>query len=166
MSQQITPNYFSDVNLDIVARIKEELRLQGHFFTGELERSLKPVEQKDLFSFVLTCSAADYINDLEQGVPAAQVTVKDFQRLVSWVDKKAGTLYEAQSVYVAQFIMQKWQREGKPLNTSRGFSQTGEILHAIEISFEKHQNEYFGKIDSKVLNVLDETFHETKSGTV
>ena len=59
---------------------------------------------------------------------------------------------------IAEAIWRKWQKEGKPLETSKAFSKTGEILGAVDTVFKKHEESIFQQLDEEAVLSLDKTF--------
>jgi hypothetical protein len=156
------------VNEKIVDDIKHELRLQGHYAFGHLEESFRRHELKEGNEYVLTAEALAYIEELESGVPASGIKTDsaNFDGLVKWVELKIGARGKA-AASVAYAIIRKWKQEGKPLETSRRFSRSGEIKHAIQITFQKNESTYFEEIDKAVITELDTIFTDKiKSGEI
>ncbi|MCZ2085372.1 MAG: hypothetical protein LC112_13980 [Flavobacteriales bacterium] len=164
----INSKAIAQINYEIVADIKKELRLQGHYLTGELERSFEEKEIFDEFEIVLEAFAFAFLKDLERGVPASEIGPLDvnsdeFRGLVKWVRLRgletAGERYMSASS-IAEAIWRKWQKKGKPLETSKQFSKTGEILGAIETVFERKGDEVFSRIDDEVVLTIDKKFFD------
>lgn len=157
---------FNDANKEITDDIKEQLRLQGHFLTGALERSIKEIVIETPTGFQLTASAAEYMEDLEQGVPSHQISIdpKSIQELTRYVELRMGYRGKyAQKVAIA--ILKKQQKEGMPTKNSYQYSKTGERTEAIKDTFYDNQNKYGQVIDSKVAGVLDSEFNTIQSKT-
>lgn len=154
------------INFQIVADIKQELRLQGHYLTGELEQSFQEKQILNESEVVLEAYAYAFLQDLEKGVqaediPPLNVSSKEFANLVKWVklrglDTNGYLRLSAESI--AEAIWRKWQKDGKPLATSKEFSKTGEILFAVANVFSKQDENYFAKIDEEVVLSLDKEF--------
>lgn len=157
------------INQRVIADIKQKLIDQGHKFSGELEQSM--VARTEVLSdrVVMFAEALGYIFELERGVAAADVKPLDavqFNKLVRWAYTKAGAVTQAEAQRAAFFIQKKWQKEGKPLDTSKQFSSTGEVLRAIETVFKENGDEYFYMIDVAIFKELDEEFNRIQSGTI
>jgi hypothetical protein len=152
-----SPEIFAEVNKVIEDDIKQELRLQGHYATGELERSMKVEQIFEGGNVSFELIALGYIQELEEGVPASQINVSpvEFQRLVKWVKFRGLASSETKARQVAYFIIQRWKEEGKPLENSRQFSETGEILHAVRNVFQSHKEEkYVSMLNTKIASVF------------
>jgi hypothetical protein len=154
------------VNFQIVADIKKELRLQGHYLTGGLERSFEEKQSNTDGNIYLEAFAYAYLEQLEKGLLATEIPILDknsqeFINLARWVKLRglpdAGRFYTSPET-IAEAIWRKWQNKGKPLETSKQFSKTGEITGAIENVFKKNEEEYFKKIDEEVVKTLDLQF--------
>lgn len=154
------------LNYKIVADIKRELRLQGHYLTGDLERSFQEKQSNTDGQVYLEAYAYAYLQELEKGltkdeIPAFNKSSPEFANLVKWVKLRglpdAGEFYTSAET-IAEAIYRKWQRKGKPLESSKEFSQTGEILGAVSGTFNKNDDLYFNQIDEEVVKTLDLNF--------
>ena len=164
---------FKPANIDrvndlITADIKKELRLQGHHDTGYLEQSIRPYLAVINNEIILQAYAAEYISELEEGVPANKIKIDnaEFENLRGWVIRKIGVATPAEATAVAAAIVRKWKKEGKPLAGSKDFSESGEVLHAIKIAFTANENNYYNLLDDLVSTELDLEFDKTKSETI
>ena len=89
---KVTGAIFAEANKEITDDIKEELRLQGHFLTGALERSIREIVIETPNGFQLTASAAEYMTDLEEGVPSHHISLnlKSIQEMTRYVELRMG----------------------------------------------------------------------------
>lgn len=164
--QLLTVSYeLSLLNKQIKDDIRDELRLQGHFLTGELDRSFTVSEEQVGDSIVLSATALLYVEELEKGVPANLINA-DVNKVAKWVLERNLTTNFSQAKTIAFLIIRKWKKVGKPLETSKEFSSTGEILHAMQIAFDANQSNYIQRIDSIVFGEIDKEFFKTKSGKI
>lgn len=161
-----------NLNSQIVADIKKELRLQGHFLTGDLERSFEERQSNTQGEIFLEAFAYAFLKDLEEGVlpseiPALDKNSQEFVNLAKWVKLRglpdAGRFYTSPET-IAEAIWRKWQRKGKPLESSKQFSKTGEVLGAITEVFHKNDEKYFKEIDEAIVKNLDTTFENFNVG--
>lgn len=155
------------INKDIVEDIKKELRLQGHYLTGALEQSIHEVITETEKDIMLSASAADYLQTLETGIPAAKIQVNSstLEAMTKYVELRMGYRgSKAQSVAYA--ILRKQKKEGMPTSSSYQYSKTGERLHAVADSFRQNEERYVNLIDDKVFGTLNNKFKEIKSGTI
>lgn len=149
--------------------IKLELRRQGHYDTGNLERSFNSqgadIDNESIFQGF----AADYIMELEEGLPANKIRIgeQEFQDLKGWVKRKIGAFSEAEATGITAAIIQNWKKRGfKPSPNSKEFSETGEILHAIKTVFERYDQSFADMVFDEADVNIDEEFEKTKSGTI
>jgi len=163
------PKGLDVLNKEMLADISKELRLQGHHDTGALEQSLKPYLQAVNNEVIMQAYALGYIEDLEEGVPAEKINVSDadFEKLKGWVKRKiGGQLRPADVTATAAAIVRKWKKEGKPLSSSRAYSQTGEVTGAIKTALEENEQKYERMMDDAIFNEFDAEFSKTKSSTI
>ena len=156
------------INERIIADIKAELRRQGHHDTGRLEGSFRPYDAIVKNENILQAFALEYIRELEEGVPASKISISqaEFQDLEGWVRRKIGAFSEAEATGIAAAIVRKWKKAGRPLEGSREFSQSGEILHAIQTAFESNEAQYADNVFDAADIEIDAEFSRTKSGTI
>lgn len=165
----ISPSIFRQLNLEVLEDIKQEWRLQGHKAFGNLENSARADELFIGNTIVLEATALPYAEELEKGVSASDINLSssDFQKLTEWVKLRGIGKGKFSDKQIAYFILKKWKSEGKPLETSRAYSQTGDILHAVEIALTEWREKYVAILNSLIENELDNTFRsQIKSGTV
>ena len=162
-----TNTEFNPANEAIVEDIKKELRLQGHHLTGALEASLRPLLVRENGIIVLTAQALEYLEDLEKGIPAKQITIdaKSTAEMTRYVELRMG--YKGKyAIKVALAILRKQQQEGNPTKGSYAYTSTGFRTEAVEDTFNDHQDKYVGLIDTAAIGTLDKNFSEIKSGTI
>lgn len=161
---------FHPANDAIIADIKNELRLQGHYFTGALEASLVDREIEEAGSIVLTAQALGYLEDLEYGILPGLIDINhvDYNKLAEWVMIKSrwrGCSQKA-ALGIAVALAKRWKKEGFELPGALAYTKTGKVDHAVQDTFEKNDDKYFGMIDSAAIGSLDESFNEIKSGMI
>ena len=148
------------INYEIVADIKKELRLQGHYLTGELEASFTEKQSVSDGDIYMEAYAFAFLEDLEKGieaskVPELNVRSKEFANLVYWVGRRGFT---GNHFLIAKNIWKAWQREGYPLQSSKQYSKTGQITGAVEEVFNKQSETYFNRIDEEAILDIDKKF--------
>jgi hypothetical protein len=148
--------------------IKNELRAQGHYDTGRLEQSMTPYAAGVSNETVIQAYAADYIMELEHGVPANKIKISnsEFEELKGWVRRKIGALSSSDATSIAAAIVSKWKKEGKPLNGSVEYSPNGEVLGAMSTAYDRNEGKYINFLDDTISDGLDKEFLKTKSGTI
>lgn len=162
------PNNIGSVQKLMIADIKKELRLQGHYDTGKLEQSFREYEAVINNEIILQAYALGYITDLEEGVPANKIRVSeaDFKNLTAWVQRKIGATTPAEATAIAASIVRKWKKEGKPLAGANEYSSTGKTTGAIADAFEANEDKYYNRLDNVVFDELDLEFLKTKEETI
>lgn len=160
-------NIFEPANRAIVDDIKKELRLQGHYLTGALEASLTPKEVGENGGLSLTASALEYIEDLEKGIPAHQISLdsNSLAGMTRYVQLRFGYTGK-KAIKVAVAILRTQRREGNPTKGSYAFTQTGFRTEAVSDTFDGNQPKYVEMIDVAAIGSFDNIFHEIKSGTI
>lgn len=156
----------SKLSSDLERDLAKELRDQGHYLTGVLERSINSRISSAGNSAVLDVEALDYINDLNTGIPASQiqVDVAYVQELAAYAQKRFGVSGGA-ALRAGYNIAKKHAQEGNPTQASYQFSNTGDRLHAIEDSYQKNEAGYDQQIETslglELDDLIDHTFTET-----
>lgn len=138
--------------------IRKESTAQGHYLTGALEDSLESkVTGNNLEGFAIY-----YTKFVEEGVPAASASMRQFPFMVRYFQKRGLGLREAKGAAAA--TIHKWQKEGMSTQASKRFSQTGARQHMIEAAFMNPEiDEYMGNtLDFAV----DEHYKKEKSETI
>lgn len=146
--------------------LKKELRDQGHYLTGHLERSMQPKIVETTTGVLLEVLAEDYIDDLETGVPSSKIKLDAsyIHELATYSRLRFGVSQE-RAIQIGYAIAKKHKREGNPTFASYQFSNTGERKHAIEISYNQHEQLYEQQIESglsrEIDGFIDKTFDTT-----
>lgn len=155
---------YKQVGLFINDEIRKEYRAQGHFLSGDLERSINSSIYKRGVESILDGYALDYARTLEEGLDPSEISFKMFPDMVQYFLKRG--LGPADAAKAAKFTILKWKKEGLSTQASKRFSQTGARQHAVESVFVGKQN----TIDSYMLSSfdqgIDEQFYKTKSETI
>lgn len=152
----------------VVADIKKELSLQGHEDTGALAASMMSWAAGVTNEVVIQAYAADYINDLVNGVAPSKIRVSaaDFENLKGWVGRKIGATSPGEQASIASAIVRNWKKYGKPSVNSKAYSSTGEVMDAIGIAYEKNEEKYTNFLDDSICESIDKEFLLIKSGTI
>lgn len=156
------------INEKIADMIRAELKKQGHYDTGELSSSIQLYNASVKNENILQAFALSYIDELEHGVPAnkIRVSLEDFDNLKEWVKRKIGAFSEAEATGIASAIVSNWKKNGKPSPNSKEFSETGEVLNAIKITFEDNEDRISEMVFDAADSDIDAEFIKTKSGTI
>lgn len=157
----------SQLSDDLERDLAKELRDQGHYLTGALERSINSKTRSTGTGAALDVEALDYINDLNEGVPASQIQVDTayVQELAAYAQKRFGVSGKA-ALRAGYNIARKHAIEGNPTKASYQFSNTGDRLHAIEDSYEKNEALYDQQIETGLSQELDDLIDNTFTETV
>lgn len=163
---------FEKANAQLIEAIHRELREQGHYLTGELERSVQGTVTETEGDATLVGTALDYGQILNKGVTAARIpfggsngdgkgTSKYIQALIDYFKKRG--LDDKEAMRAAFATAHKHKKEGMPTSTSKKHSTTGNRLNFIGIV----NDVISGPLDDVILGgintIVDEVFHETKS---
>lgn len=149
--------------------LKKELREQGHYLTGALEESIDAKLSKSGADVSLEIVAAEYINDLNTGIPAEHIDLSDpqyLQGLAEYARLRWNLKTERQQLQAAYNIASAHRREGMPTKNSYAFSATGERTEAIETSFNEHEREndqiFENTFSSELDEIINKTFDQTE----
>lgn len=144
--------------------LKKELRDQGHYLTGELERSIKSVLTGET---VLETTAVQYQEDLEEGIPASHIPTDAayIQLMADYATKRFGYTGK-KALQVGVLIAKRHRKEGNPTKNSYQFSTTGERTHAAEDSLYRHEKENEQILENAISFEVDDFINETFTETV
>lgn len=142
--------------------LKTELRLQGHYLTGQLERSITSDLAEDGKGVTLDVVAADYINQLETGLLPDEIVFNDaytsgILRYVELRFKVAGK----EAIAIANKIIAAHAREGMPTRGSYKFSETGKRTEVLEDTYNTHEEQYDQIVEDSLGYELDELIDQT-----
>ena len=168
------PDKLTPLNRSINEDLKAEERLQGHYLTGNTEKSFENRETKIPGGVILEVVASGIVSILEEGVAADKIpydsSVRTGAKTSNYIQGLKGFamlrfgLDEKAALSVAFAIAKKHEKEGMPTKGSSQFSSTGERLKAVQIAFSAKENQYFDKMDVIVSDDFDnEWFDEAKT---
>ena len=142
--------------------LKAELRAQGHYLTGELERSINSTLQEIAGGESLEVTAADYIQQLETGVPASQIraTPAYYAAIEKYVELRFG-LFGAKAAHVASLIVSKHKAHGMPTAESYAYSDTGHRTEVLEDTYNGHEDYYNQIVGDSLSYELDQAIDQT-----
>lgn len=146
----------------LIADLQQELRDQGHYLTGTLERSMKNFQTENGVKVDSEVVALDYLKKLDEGVPGYQIDESDIAGLTRYAQLRFGKTGKA-AVKAAIAIARAHRREGMPTKNSYQFSKNGERLDAIENSYDTKGNEKLIEqgISEEIDAYIDKVFIET-----
>jgi hypothetical protein len=144
--------------------LKKELRDQGHFLTGALERSIQSKQTASGGKTVVEIEALDYADDLFEGVPPEHIDESDIAGLIKYAEKRFGYSGK-QAIKAAVAIARKHRKEGNPTKASYAYSRTGERLDANIEAYNKNESEYAqfleDGVSKEIDDFIDKTFEQT-----
>jgi hypothetical protein len=151
---------------ELEVNLEMELRDQGHYLTGALERSIK-TKVSGSSSTVLETTALDYITDLEEGVKPWQVPTDAayIQEMADYATKRMGVTGK-EALRIGVLIARKHRKEGVPTANSYQFSTTGERLGGITDSYTKNEAETDDILENGLSVELDDFIDKTFDQTI
>lgn len=147
----------------IETSVKQELRDQGHYLTGALERSLAAKVKSE----VMEGEALDYLKKLDEGVPGSQIKVdsKALAEMTRYVELRMG--YKgSKAMQVAYRILQTQQREGMPTANSYAYSKNGERKKGLQIGFAEAEPRLDKHMSDGLDALIDEKYRLQKNETI
>lgn len=141
--------------------LKKELRDQGHYLTGALERSIHSRQSTSGGTVVSEIEALDYAEDLFEGVRPEHIDPYDptyLKGLTEYAKKR----FPGQPAFkIAVSISLKHSKEGNPTQASYEFSSTGERLFANIEAYNKNESEYAQFLEDGVSREIDQFIDKT-----
>lgn len=144
--------------------IKKEIRNQGHFLTGNLERSLTATLTEGNNETILEGEIAFYAGILNAGVSPERASMKQFPFLVKFWQLRG--LDPKTAKRAAAATIRKWMKEGMPTNASKRFSKTGQRKGALSIALARVSKRVDEVIVTDLSREIDKEFMKTKSETI
>lgn len=142
----------------------KESSAQGHYLTGAMERSFTAEISRAGKAEVMQGFAVDYTKYVNEGVPAASASMKQFPFVYKYFLARGLADKEARGAAAA--TIKKWMKEGMSTQASKRFSETGSRHHMVESAFVGGQtiiDEYFNNTFDLS---MEEEFQITKSETI
>ena len=131
----------------IIDSLKDELRQQGHYDTGQLDKSIRYGLVFDIGKVTANVYAAGQMDFLETGTRPRRVTGGQVRALTAWFGRKGLNLKEARSAAWATAITQV--RQGNPTLGSYRFSKNGRRKQAIRYAVAAAQKEFLQTLQLK-----------------
>lgn len=144
--------------------IRKEMVAQGHHLTGAMEDSLSFDVMKKANADIMEGFGVLYTQFVDQGVPAASVSMKQFPFLVEYFKKRG--LQEKEAMGAAAATIKVWMRDGMSTQASKRFSDTGARQNMIESAFTGGQVQIDEYITNGLDFVVEERFQQEKSETI
>lgn len=145
--------------------LAKELRDQGHYLTGALERSITSRNTATGTAEVLETSALDYIDDLDQGKRPEHIDESDIEGLTRYAQLRFGYSGK-QAIKAAIAIARKHRKEGMPTKNSYQYSITGERKFVIEETYDRIEPQFDQLLESGVSKEIDDYIDKTFDQTI
>lgn len=146
--------------------LEKELRDQGHYLTGALERSINSRNNANGNAEVLEMEALDYIDDLDHGVKPDNIGNfnQHVQKMAEYAQKRMG-VHGRLAAKIGYRIAQKHAEEGIPTKSSYQYSSTGERLHVIQETYDHIEDQFDQLVENglsdEIDSFIDKTFDQT-----
>lgn len=153
--------------------VREESKAQGHYLTGAMENSLSSVAGKFGPIRMLTGTAVEYTQYVNNGVSAGRIPFKQgsgagTSQYIAGLTAfwKLRGLSDKEALSAAFATAKTHKKEGMPSKGSYSHSSTGQRTSMIEIAITKKEKQ----LDTHIINgfdsLVEEVFQTTKSETV
>lgn len=136
--------------------LTQELRDQGHYLTGSLERSINNAStiEEARRKVVLRGFALDYSIDLDQGAgPNSKNLPSEDELRKYFLLRGLPPLEAAEAAYLTA---RRHKKEGMPTKASARFSKTGERTNFIKNAWSRSEK----TVDSIITGKMDRVFEE------
>lgn len=155
-----------DTGRYMLSLFKEELKLQGHYNTGRLDKSMEVKTEILARGFVITFLMEEYGIKLDTGVPAGLVPTSGAER-AQWISGLADYFrskgFGASSGQFAIRTYFRHVREGMPTKASYRFSKTGQRTGFIDAAYSKAESSILDKIDKlNIQLVIEDIISDTQ----
>ncbi len=144
--------------------IQDEATAQGHYLTGNLERSLTAEVDEAQDHTTVTGEVAGYARILNDGFEARAASMRQFPFLVKYWMLRG--LPENRAKWAAAATIRKWMRKGMPTATSFVHLRTGQRKQMLDNAMKKT----LPKADKAIIkgygDELDRVFREVKNETI
>lgn len=155
---------YKEASVLIKGIIRHEIVAQGHHLTGALERSVKSEIAASKNKDILQGFAVYYSHFVEEGVPAASASFKQFPFMVAYFIQRG--LNEKEAKAAAAATIRVWMKQGMSTQASKRFSDTGSRQHAIENAFVGNEDKVDDFVTNGIDRVIEERFQLEKSETI
>jgi hypothetical protein len=156
----IGDNTIKRIDLEYQDNLKKELRDQGHYLTGALERSISSKQSNAGGKTVIEGQALDYAEDLFEGKRPEHIDESDIKGLTKYAELRFGYTGN-RAIKAAVAIARKHRKEGMPTKASYQYSSTGERLDADVEAFNKNEDVYDQLLETGVSNEIDQFIDKT-----
>lgn len=144
--------------------LRKESEHQGHTLTGAMEDSFSAQKSKSGTVDTMQGFAVFYSQFVNDGVPAASASMKQFPYLVNYFRQRG--LGDKEAKGAAAATIKTWMKEGMSTQASKRFSSTGSRQHFIENAFVGNNVKLDEYMTSSFDFAVEEQFQKTKSETI
>lgn len=144
--------------------LRRESQLQGHTLTGKMEDSFTSKRRKQGKVHIMEGFAVYYTRFVNDGVPAASASMKQFPFVLDFWHKRGLTGKEARGAAAA--TIHKWMKFGMPTQASKRFSKTGARQNMIESAFVGGSVKLDEYMSHSLDFAIDEHYRKEKSETI
>lgn len=145
---------------------KQELLDQGHYLTGALESSVRSLITAGSKSVVLDVYANDYIDPVNDGVPASKIPYDSSVRtgagssryiegLKNYAMLRFGISDEKEALGAAFAIAKTHEKEGMPTSGSFAFSGNGSRTQSLARTLSENSGKYDTAVEKTVSEEID-----------
>lgn len=148
----------------ITSAAAAELKEQGHFLTGSLERSIKAATTKINGGWQLQVTSSDYQKYLHWGVMPEKASMRQYPFVVDYFKKRG--LEEKDAKRAAAATIKTWIKEGMPTKNSFTFAANGKRLKFLDDTDQASWKAVDAAVQKGLDDEINTTFHKTKSETI
>lgn len=144
--------------------LKDEFKDQGHHLTGAYENSLDATIQQNGNSIDLEGFGLFYGTFVNDGIPPAHASMKQFPFLVRYFLARGLGLKEAKGAAAA--TIHTWMKEGMSTAASKRFSVTGERQNFLTDAFTKNDSKLDNFMGRQYDTMVDDLYLQEPSETI
>lgn len=141
--------------------IADEALAQGHYLTGNLERSQTATVTIRPDETILEGEIAYYANILNEGVRPEKASMKQFPFVVKFFELRGLAPKEAKQAAAA--TIRKWMKEGMPTANSYAYSSNGRRKQLLTVAIKRAGKKVDTEISKAVDKEIDTLFRLTKN---
>jgi hypothetical protein len=144
--------------------LREESADQGHTLTGAMEDSFDFTSYREGKADVMEGFAVHYTKYVNDGVPAASASMKQFPFVKEFFIKRGLGTDEAGAAAAA--TIRVWMKEGMSTQASKRFSKTGARQRMVENAFAGNESKLDEFMGNNFDFAVEENFQKEKSETI
>lgn len=144
--------------------IRQEAIAQGHYLTGDMERSMTATVTESAKQTTVEGEMAGYAQILNEGFAASSASMRQFPFLVKFWMLRG--LPEERAKRAAAATIKKWMREGMPTASSATHAKEGQRRRMLDNALTKALPEADQAVMKGFSDEIDKVFQMVKSETV